>query len=60
MSNPLTQDGAPRTIVILLAAWLMTALAVAAGMVLGAWVIMQYIGAVLAEIGEGVGRGWTP
>lgn len=55
MANPLTQDGAPRTIVILLAAWLMTALAVAAGMVLGAWVIMQYVAAYLAEVGQA----WT-
>lgn len=43
MSNPLGQDGAPRTVVILLCIWLMISLAVAAGVVLGAWVLMQYL-----------------
>lgn len=55
MANPLTQDGAPRTIVILLLIWLALALAVAAGVVLGAWVLMQYVAAYLAEVGQA----WT-
>lgn len=45
--NPLKQDGAPRTIVILLCLWLALVLAVAAGVVLGAWTIAQYIGAAI-------------
>ena len=52
MANPLTQDGAPRTVVILLLIWLAVALAVAAGVVLGAWVLMQYVAAYLAEVGQ--------
>lgn len=47
MGNPLKQDGAPRTIVILLCLWLLIALAVAAGVALGAWTVAQYVGAAI-------------
>lgn len=38
--NPLGLDGAPRTILLLLALWLLFALAVAAGVVLGCYVLL--------------------
>lgn len=47
MSNPLGQDGAPRTIVILLCLWLLLALAVAAGIVLGAYALLQIFAGML-------------
>ncbi len=47
MSNPLRQDGVPRTILILLLLWLLLAAAVAAGTVIGAWVIMQWFAAAV-------------
>ena len=53
MANPLTQDGAPRTVVILLVIWLAVVLAVAAGVVLGAWALTQYFAAYLADVGQG-------
>lgn len=44
-----------RTVATLLLIWLAIVLAAAAGVVLGAFVIMQYVATYLAE----VGKAWT-